>query len=100
MNRFLAGLAILSLMAGSLSAQVVSVQEQIYAARDRVLPALVHIQPVVKDYRTGELKKQAVIGSGVIFHPDGYVVTCYHVAGKAVRILCTLYDRKRFRPPI
>jgi serine protease Do len=30
----------------------------------------------------------------VIFHPDGYVVTNYHVAGKAVRIICTLYDNE------
>jgi len=69
-------------------------QEQVYRARDLVLPALVHIQPVVEDYRTGELKKQAVVGSGVIFHPDGYVVTNYHVAGKAKRIICTLSDRE------
>jgi len=69
-------------------------QQDLYQARDRVLPALVHVQPVVKDYNTGELKKQEVIGSGVIFHPDGYVVTNYHVAGKAVRIICTLADKE------
>lgn len=68
-------------------------QEQIYHARDRVLPALVHIQPVLKNYDTGELEKQAVVGSGVIFHSDGYVVTNYHVAGRAMRIICTLYDK-------
>ncbi len=72
-----------------------AVQEQIYDARDKVLPALVHIQPVIKDYRTGELKKQEVIGSGVVFHPDGYVVTNYHVAGKAERIICTLNNREQ-----
>ena len=70
-------------------------QERIYYARDRVLPALVHIQPVIRNYDTGELEKQAVIGSGVIFHKDGYVVTNYHVAGKAVRIICTLYDKEQ-----
>ena len=70
-------------------------QQQIYQARDKVLPALVHIQPVIKDYRTGELKKQAVIGSGVIFDPEGYVVTNYHVAGKSERIICTLYDKEQ-----
>jgi serine protease Do len=69
------------------------IQDQIFRARDRVLPGLVHIQPVIKDYFTGELKKQAVIGSGVIFHPEGYVVTNYHVAGKAERIICTLDDK-------
>jgi serine protease Do len=70
-------------------------QEQIYSARDKVLPALVHIQPVIKDYRTGELKKQAVIGSGVIFDSDGYIVTNYHVAGRALRIICTLNNREQ-----
>ncbi len=70
-------------------------QEDIYYARDRVMPALVHIQPVIKNYNTGELEKQAVIGSGIIFHPDGYVVTNYHVAGKAERIICTLNDKEQ-----
>lgn len=71
-----------------------SIQKQIYNARDKVMPAVVHIQPVIKNYTTGELEKQAVVGSGVIFHPDGYVVTNYHVAGKAERILCTLFDKE------
>ena len=69
-------------------------QSDIYSARDKVMPALVHIQPVIKNYVTGELEKQAVIGSGIIFHPDGYVVTNYHVAGKAERIICTLEDKE------
>ncbi len=84
-------LAMLPAWAG---AQQVSVQQDIFFARDKVMPALVHIQPVIKNYNTGELEKQAVIGSGIIFHVDGYVVTNYHVAGKAERILCTLSDRE------
>jgi serine protease Do len=81
----------------SLNAQpkITDQQEQIYEAREKVLPAVVHIQPVIKDYFTGELKKQEVIGSGVIFHPDGYVVTNYHVAGKAERIIVTLFDKEQ-----
>jgi len=71
-----------------------TIQKQIYNARDKVMPAVVHIQPVIKNYTTGELEKQAVVGSGVIFHPEGYVVTNYHVAGKAERILCTLFDKE------
>lgn len=71
-----------------------TIQEDIFHARDRVLPALVHIQPVITNYTTGELEKQAVIGSGVVFHTDGYVVTNYHVAGKATRIYCTLADKE------
>jgi serine protease Do len=75
--------------------QALPQQEAVFRARDRVMPALVHIQPVVKDYNTGELKKQAVVGSGVIFQADGYVVTNYHVAGKAERIICTLSDKEQ-----
>ncbi len=70
-------------------------QQEIFRARDKVMPALVHIQPVLKNYNTGELEKKAVIGSGVIFHPEGYVVTNYHVAGRAERIICTLYDKEQ-----
>ena len=76
------------------STEANTVQQDIFHARDKVMPALVHIQPVIKNYNTGQLEKQAVIGSGIIFHSDGYVVTNYHVAGKAERILCTLADRE------
>lgn len=72
-------------------------QGDIYHAGDKVLPALVHIQPVITDYRTGKMRKQSVVGSGIIFHKDGYVVTNYHVAGKAERIICTLHDKEQVK---
>ncbi|MCX6826966.1 MAG: trypsin-like peptidase domain-containing protein [candidate division Zixibacteria bacterium] len=80
-----------------LATAVPPLQQAIYNARDRVLPALVHIQPVITDYRTGKMIKQSVVGSGIIFHKDGYVVTNYHVAGKAERIICTLYDKEQLK---
>ncbi|MCK5126395.1 MAG: trypsin-like peptidase domain-containing protein [candidate division Zixibacteria bacterium] len=70
-------------------------QQEIYSARDRVLPALIHIQPVVIDYITGREKKHSVVGSGIIISADGYAVTNYHVAGRAERIICTLHDREQ-----
>jgi len=73
------------------------IQNDIFLARDRVLPALVHIQPVITDYQTGKMRKQSLVGSGVIFHQDGYVVTNYHVAGKAERIICTLSDKEQVK---
>jgi serine protease Do len=79
------------------NAKVLPQQEDIYKARDKVLPALVHIQPVITDYRTGKLRKQSVVGSGVMFHKDGYVVTNFHVAGKAERIICTMYDKEQVK---
>lgn len=72
-------------------------QKEIFGARDKVMPALVHIQPVITDFRTGKMVKQSVVGSGVIFHEDGYVVTNYHVAGKAERIICTLGDKEQVK---
>ena len=86
---------VIALAAMGLRASQTPDQNELYRARDKVLPALVHIQPVVKDYNTGELKKQEVVGSGVIFDQAGYVVTNYHVAGKAERIICTLSDKEQ-----
>ncbi len=90
----LAIVAVLALTGGG-AAHADDLQQRLYKARDAVLPALVHIQPVISDYRTGKLQKQSIVGSGVIIHKDGYVVTNYHVAGKAQHILCTLYDKEQ-----
>ncbi len=94
MTRKTTAIIILGVLLGASALAAGAAQKEIYRARDRVMPAVVHIQPVIKNYQTGELEKQAVVGSGVIFHPDGYVVTNYHVAGKAERILCTLEDKE------
>ena len=85
---------LLFILTSSLVWADITTQNEIYLAREKVMPALVHIQPVIKNYATGEMEKQAVVGSGVIFHKDGYVVTNYHVAGKAERIICTLDDKE------
>ena len=93
MYRFITVILLLStnLLAGAADK---TIQQEIFHARDKVLPALVNVQPILKNYNTGELEKQANVGSGVIFHKDGYVVTNYHVAGKAERIICTLSDKE------
>jgi serine protease Do len=69
-------------------------QRRIFIARDRVLPALVHIQPVLEVFRSGEKGQIAVTGSGVIFSPDGYILTNTHVVGRARRLSCTLYNHE------
>jgi serine protease Do len=94
-NTFVVPLLAALVIVGGAYASQMPPQEELYRARDKVLPALVHIQPVVKDYNTGELKKQEVVGSGVIFDEQGHVVTNYHVAGKAERIICTLADKEQ-----
>lgn len=100
MRKALLVLFVLTLVFNStiiLGNDVPPLQKEIFEARNKVMPALVHIQPVVTDFRTGKMVKQSVVGSGVIFHADGYVVTNYHVAGKADRIICTLGDKEQVK---
>jgi len=68
--------------------------DEIYIARERVFPALVHIQPIKEIYEEGEKRKIQVTGSGVIFRADGLVVTNNHVAEKARFVRCTLSSRQ------
>ncbi|MCA9435022.1 MAG: trypsin-like peptidase domain-containing protein, partial [Candidatus Omnitrophica bacterium] len=72
-----------------------NLQDQIYQARDKVFPALVHVQPISEVFQRGKKTKQTAVGSGVIVSQDGYVITNYHVAGKAVNALCTLENKER-----
>jgi serine protease Do len=69
-------------------------QRVLFRARDRVLPALVHITPILEVYRAGRQEKMAVTGSGVIISADGYVITNNHVVENARRVTCTLSDRQ------
>ncbi len=64
-------------------------------AKAKVLQALVNVRPVSEVFRGGQKVSQESIGSGVIFDSDGHIVTNYHVAGKASRVICTLYNSER-----
>jgi serine protease Do len=68
--------------------------DPVKAAIREVFPALVRIQAVTVAYQDGREVKTEVSGSGVIFSPDGYVITNHHVAGNARRIRCILSDRR------
>src|SRR2546423_12138808 len=64
------------------------------AAVARVKPSLVRILVVSTSYSDGrEIKSQAV-GSGAIITKEGHIISNHHVAGRAVRIFCTLADRE------
>ena len=70
-------------------------QTRVFRARDRALPALVNVQPVLDVYRGGRRRRSTATGSGVIVREDGLVVTNFHVAGHARKIYCTLADKTR-----
>jgi len=69
--------------------------EAVRKARDRVFPTLVHIRPILDLSRGGQKTEALLNGSGVIISKDGLVVTNFHVAGMAKRMICTLADRRR-----
>ncbi len=93
----------LSLWLGSVAALVLGVapvtaqtlQEQILAARDKVTPALVNVQPITDVYSSGERRSATGVGSGFIFDNEGHVLTNYHVAGKAKRLIITMSNKQR-----
>jgi serine protease Do len=63
-------------------------------ARDRVFPALVHVEPIVEVFQGGERGRMAVTGSGAIISEDGLVLTNAHVVENAERVTCVLSDRR------
>jgi serine protease Do len=83
-------------VAGSLPSSA-QVDPQIEAAVKAVYPALVRIYVVSEEGGGGRMQKQRASGSGAIIHPDGYIVTNHHVAGRASRIVVNLADRQELR---
>jgi serine protease Do len=67
---------------------------QVEAAIAKVKPALVRIRVVTTDYNEGREIKMQAVGSGAIITKDGYLITNHHVAGHAVRMFCTLWNRE------
>ena len=71
-----------------------NLQERVLTAKNKVMPALVHIEPVKEIFTSGKRVKVQVTGSGMIFSPNGYVLTNNHVAEKAKHVKCTLESRE------
>jgi serine protease Do len=68
-------------------------KQAVEAAIERVKPALVRIHVVtVVDHQGREVRYESV-GSGVIISAQGHIITNHHVAGRAQRIICTLFSK-------
>ena len=71
-----------------------ALRPQIDSAIAKVKPALVRIRVVATQYSEGRESKMQEVGSGAIITKDGYLITNHHVAGHAVRMFCTLWNRE------
>ncbi len=65
---------------------------------DAVKPAVVHIrvQNTAARNSTGERQLVGGEGSGVVFRPDGYIITNDHVVGGFDKVTVILYDGREF----
>lgn len=72
-----------------------SVQQRVNSIAEQIKPAIVKIYAVIPDYQEGKEIKMEVSGSGTIIHPDGFVLTNYHVAGRASYVRCILANGEK-----
>ncbi|MBE7465756.1 MAG: trypsin-like peptidase domain-containing protein [Planctomycetes bacterium] len=78
------------------SAHGAEIDGKVKKARDKVFPALVNVRPILELYQGGEkVVTGQHIGSGVIFSADGHVLTNFHVAGHAEKVILTLGTKER-----
>lgn len=92
--RHVAALIVVTTILGGCATFGAGGQSAIIRAKDKVVPALVHVRPIKEIYTSGTREEVAVLGSGFLISPDGYVVTNEHVAGQASRVRCILYNKE------
>ncbi len=74
--------------------------EIVEEAISRVKPALVRIHAVSVFDRQGREIKRESSGSGVIIDRIGHIVTNHHVAGRAIRLRCTLFSKEEIEADV
>ena len=85
----------LSLLLLASPGQAEDLQARIRAAQQRAQSALVNIQPITESFNRGERRKHASVGSGFLVDTEGHIVTNFHVAGQASRVMVTLSNKER-----
>lgn len=69
--------------------------ERVTDVTSRVFPAVVRLDVAEEVYENGKRSLTRGIGSGVIFDDQGRILTNFHVAGRAVEIYITLFNKER-----
>ncbi|MCO4769022.1 MAG: trypsin-like peptidase domain-containing protein [Deltaproteobacteria bacterium] len=87
--------ALLLLGAPTPPAHAADLQSAILKVQRDAQTALVNIQPVTETFNRGEKRKRSSVGSGFLVDYDGNIVTNYHVAGRAKRVMVTLFNKER-----
>ena len=75
--------------------QAADLQTSLLKVQHSAHTALVNIQPVTESYTRGEKRKRSSVGSGFLIDTEGHIVTNYHVAGRASRVMVTLHNKER-----
>jgi serine protease Do len=69
--------------------------DAVVAVTREIFPAVVRLDVAQEVYSEGKRNLRRGIGSGVIFDPQGHILTNYHVAGRAAEIYVTLENKER-----
>jgi serine protease Do len=85
---------ILAACGGRGGSAVLDTRSPVDVAVGQVKPSLVRIAIVEPAYYGGREQNFVATGSGTIITPEGHIITNHHVAGKAVRIMCTMPNRE------
>ena len=83
---------ILAVLSGHSSIFAKDLQPELNERVNSVYKSIVRIEVVSESGSNGRMLKSGSTGSGVIFDQSGLVLTNHHVAGKAKRLKCRLYD--------